>query len=327
MGFIVHRPGIHSLLVNCGRSSTRHLGIPMGGPADRAAWTIGNALVGNHIPFFSSAQRGEKWGVDALEMTLHGPILEATASHKLVVFGADLSTKVIVSTRAVLRSVSVGHTFDIEAGQLVSIGGASNKGLRAYLCVAGGWIGCPSVSQPIQVGEKLECSPGASTPSPWREEGRGRGRWAQIDSWSNSTAPGVLRYLADRNMSKKKRSHLENTPFIVRSESNRMGLRLESAQEWDSEKEEILSAPVVPGTIQLPGGGQPIVLGVDAQTIGGYPRLGYVISADLDQMAQIRPGDSIRFESTTVAQAERLRQDREEWLRGWVDRLHWQQIG
>lgn len=302
MAFIVHRPGTYSLLVNRGRPSSRHLGIPMGGPADWAAWAIGNALVGN------------QGNACALEVTLHGPTLEATDRHTLIVFGAEFPVKLMDSAGDSLRSVPVGHTFNIDMGQRVSIGIANNKGLRAYLCVTGGWRGCPSVSQPVQAGAKLECGTGGT-----------KGRWIKINSWPSAGAPGVLRYLPDSHLAKKKQAHLEQTDFTVRAESNRMGLRLESAQSWEKQKkEEALSVPVVPGTIQLPSGGQPIVLGVDAQTIGGYPRLGYVISADLDQLGQLRPGDSLRFESTTIVQAEKLRREREMWLRSWVDRLSWQ---
>jgi biotin-dependent carboxylase-like uncharacterized protein len=303
MGFIVHRPGTYSLLVDGGHPSSRHLGIPLGGPADRAAWTIGNALVGNQN------------NACALEITLQGPTLEATDSHTLVVFGADLPVKVTESTGAIVQSVPTGHVFPIESGQLISIGAATSNGLRAYLCVARGWRGCSSVLQPIQSGAKLECG-----------GGKAHRRWVQVDPWPNRAEPGVLRYLPAGSLTNKNQSHLEKTLFTVRAESNRMGLRLESSEVWEGEKQEMLSAPVVPGTIQLPGGGQPIILGVDAQTIGGYPRLGDVISADLDQLGQLRPGDSVRFESTTQAEAEKLRRGREDWLRSWVDRLRCQQI-
>src|SRR5207249_4543165 len=101
--------------------------------------------------------------------------------------------------------------------------------------------------------------------------------------------PDVLRLLPGTHLSKKIQSLLEQTTFTVRSESNRMGIRLDSAQGWPNEQGELLAAPIVPGTVQLPSGGQPIILGVDAQTIGGYPRLGHVISADLDNLGQLRP--------------------------------------
>ncbi|HQR43057.1 MAG TPA: KipI antagonist, partial [Gemmatales bacterium] len=82
----------------------------------------------------------------------------------------------------------------------------------------------------------------------------------------------------------------------MKSESNRMGLRLTSNIELNSDVAELVSAPVTPGTLQLPAGGQPLLLGVEAQTIGGYPRLGHVITPDLDQIGQLRPGATLRFQ-------------------------------
>jgi 5-oxoprolinase (ATP-hydrolysing) subunit C len=82
---------------------------------------------------------------------------------------------------------------------------------------------------------------------------------------------------------------------------------------------EQVSAPVAPGTIQLPPDGQPIVLLADAQTVGGYPRLGHVIAADLPRLAQWRAGDTLRFVAVDVAAARAAALRR----RGEIARLHW----
>jgi len=83
----------------------------------------------------------------------------------------------------------------------------------------------------------------------------------------------------------------------------------------------MLSSPVVAGTLQWPSGGEPILLGVDAQTIGGYPRCGHVITADMDVLGQLTPGDTIRFQLVNLQEAERLRQSRNRWQQLWVNRL------
>ena len=74
----------------------------------------------------------------------------------------------------------------------------------------------------------------------------------------------------------------------------------------DDQRPEEISAPVAPGTVQLPPDGQPIVLLADAQTVGGYPRLGHVVAADLPRLAQLRPGDSLRFQACDLQTATRL---------------------
>jgi antagonist of KipI len=84
---------------------------------------------------------------------------------------------------------------------------------------------------------------------------------------------------------------------------------------------ELLSEPVAPGAVQVTSDGQCIILGVDGQTIGGYPKIAHVISADLDKLAQLRPGDAIHFERVSLDEAERLYQSKQEELREWLARL------
>ena len=86
---------------------------------------------------------------------------------------------------------------------------------------------------------------------------------------------------------------LTSQPHRVSRDSNRMGCRLESHLSWTGPA--LISSCVVPGTIQRMAGGQPVVLLADAQTTGGYPRMAHVITADLDRLAQFKPGDTLQF--------------------------------
>jgi len=81
-----------------------------------------------------------------------------------------------------------------------------------------------------------------------------------------------------------------------------------------TERYDLLSSPVAPGTIQVPPDGQPIVLLADAQTIGGYPQLAHVISADLPLVAQLRPGDTLQFRLVSLAEAAEIRAAQEKSL-------------
>jgi antagonist of KipI len=94
--------------------------------------------------------------------------------------------------------------------------------------------------------------------------------------------------------------------FLVTPQSDRMGLRLAGRKLERSSGEELLSSAVLPGTVQVPRDGQPLVLMADAQTIGGYPQAAHVIGVDLPVVAQLRPGDTIRFIEVTLAEAHRL---------------------
>jgi antagonist of KipI len=108
--------------------------------------------------------------------------------------------------------------------------------------------------------------------------------------------------------------------FTVQAESNRMGLRLRGPAQRPPDRQ-LLSEPVCPGTVQVTTNGQCIVLGCDGQTIGGYPKVAQVIGADLDKLAQLRPGATIRFEQVDQATAERLFRERQKELRKWVTRI------
>src|SRR5262249_55608127 len=102
--------------------------------------------------------------------------------------------------------------------------------------------------------------------------------------------------------------------------SNRMGLRLGGPPLRRPDRE-LTSEPVCPGSVQVTGDGQCIVLGVDGQTIGGYPKIAQVVTADLDKLGQLRPDDRIRFTRVDLTEAERLYRLKQSELREWLTRL------
>jgi len=108
--------------------------------------------------------------------------------------------------------------------------------------------------------------------------------------------------------------------FTVGAASNRMGLRLEGEPLTMPERE-LVSEPVAPGAIQVTRDGQCIVLGVDGQTIGGYPKIAHVIAADLDTLGQVRPGDRVRFVLVAPVEAVWLYREQQSLLRRCVLRL------
>ncbi len=320
MAIMVHRPGTYSLLVDAGRPTSRSLGVPLGGPADVATWRLGNALLGNAPD------------APALEITLQGPVLESTGDHRLALLGqgfwverflgphgsgSSALQQQLAPEHEEVREIPSGHTFVVRPGDQIRIHQTKTQACaRSYLCVTGGFqvpkiLGSATAFLPLQKGDRLDCcdTPGVSN------------RWLRIPSWKDQAPHNVLRMLPGPHLTKALRTKLENTQFVIRNESNRMGMRLSSEHTWAGQQTEQVSGPVVPGTLQLPPGGQPILLGVDGQTIGGYPRLGYVISADLDHMGQLLPGERLSFQITSFDRAEDLRASREAWLRTWEARL------
>lgn len=296
MGLLVHHPGTHSLLVDLGRPHTRSLGVPLGGAADRTAYLLGNALLGNAPEAV------------ALEMTLFGPRLEATDTHTGVLSGAEFT--VVVNQD---KPISPGKTFTIRPGDQLAFT-PPRRGLRAYLSVVGGFVapellGSRSAWQPLARGHRLDC--------PTSHQ---RGRFVRWDAPAPAE-PVVLRVLHGSHAAQVGAEALVTQEYRVLPSSNRMGLRLQGSQPLQRLQAELLSAPVCPGTVQVTHDGQPVVLGVDAQTIGGYPRAAHVIVADLDQLGQLRPGDAVRFAWVDLPTAEAAWQEHRAWLREWQTRL------
>ena len=108
--------------------------------------------------------------------------------------------------------------------------------------------------------------------------------------------------------------------FTVTPASDRMGLRL-LGRPLRVPPRELVSEPVCPGAVQVTRDGQCVVLGADGQTVGGYPKVGQVIAADLDLVGQVRPGDRVWFERVEVGEAEGLYRQRRVALWDWLMRL------
>jgi antagonist of KipI len=286
--------GLATRVVDQGRPRYRSLGVPVGEAADRAALALGNALVGNPPD------------AAALEITLAGPTLRADSELACVVYGApfDLS--------ADGHALTAGKTFTLRPGAELHIGGTA-RGVRAYFCVRGGLLvpvvlGSRSGLDPLRAGAELPCPTGTIHPRSFQHD----------FAWN--AEPNVLRVLDGAQADWFDANPFYRSEFTVSPASNRMGLRLR-AQPLTVPDRELLSEPVCPGTVQVTRDGQCIVLGPDGQTIGGYPKIAQVISADLDKLGQLRPGDVLRFRRVDQEGAERLYREKQAELREWLTRL------
>jgi biotin-dependent carboxylase-like uncharacterized protein len=255
------------------------LGVAVGGAADRFSLAVGNALVGNEED------------ACALEVSLHGPALKSDHDVACVLFGAPFE---ITSDRQRLRA---GVTFTLHADEEVRVGGTS-KGMRAYFCVGGGFR-APSVLKsrsgpsPIRAGDNLACSE-SSIPSRF-----------VVGEFEWNREPEILRVLDGPQASWFETGDFYSQEFSVLAASNRMGLRL-AERPLALPTRELTSEPVCPGSVQVTGDGQCIVLGVEGQTIGGYPKIAQIVTAELDKLGQLRPGDRIQFAKVDLGQAKRL---------------------
>ena len=296
MSFLVVRPGLHTLVVDLGRPHSRHLGMPVGGAADRQLYQLGNAILHNDL------------NAPALEVTQTGPILAAKTAMACVFMGQWFSPQIL--NRGPLTS---GISFQLDPEDELHIGATKHQ-LRGYLCVTGGFqleqfLGSRSSLKPIQAGDRLEAFPS-------------RSHHYGICSHATFSSEAIeLRILPGSQSDWIDVDRFVKQTFIIDPTSNRMGVRL-IGKALQRRNAEMISEPVVIGTIQLTNDGLPIILGVDCQTIGGYPKIAYVIAADLDKLAQLRPHQAVRFVWTEPAEAKQAWDERQREFAAWQTRLN-----
>jgi KipI family sensor histidine kinase inhibitor len=283
-GIDVRRAGLFTTVQDAGRPGWRAAGVPLSGAADPFALRLANLLVGN--------------AEDAagLEFTLDGPELHFRHDTVAAFGGADFS------------GWPRWRPLQIPAGTVIKTGRARQR-CRGYLAVAGGIQAVPvlgSRSTYVRAvlggmgGRTLREGDVLAVPAVRRQFG---GRW-HIDERILPYRDGddVVRVTAGAQAEDFDPAWM-TAGHRVSSHSDRMGLRLSGATMVRRRGGELGSAPVAPGTIQVPPDGQPIVLLADAQTIGGYPQAAHVVAADLPQVAQLRPGERVRFREVEVAEA------------------------
>ena len=308
----VLRPGLLSSVQDLGRRGHAAIGVGGAGAMDRSALTLANWLVGNDA------------GAAALECTLSGPRLRFSTDACIAWCGADGDLRLDGDPLPTWRPLPVA------AGQVLDAGGL-RRGARGYLAVAGGLdvapvLGSRSVDvnaglgpchgRALQAGDRLPLN---AAVRPWL---RRAPHWSLAPwPWFDPSPDRVLRVLRGSHfdaLDTASRSALLREPFQVAAESNRVGVRLLGPALQLAAPLELVSAAVTAGTVQLPPGGQPIMLAAEHPTTGGYPRIAHLIATDQPHLAQRRPGEAVRLTLVEPDEAEALRQRHAAAL----DRLH-----
>jgi biotin-dependent carboxylase-like uncharacterized protein len=293
LSLVVIDPGLQTRVVAEPRLRSRRLGVPVGGAMDRATFELANALVGNAPE------------TPGIEFAVRGPTLRANVGLTAVILGAPFLVNVAGGC------VPSGQSFAVSAGQAIEIRGTP-VGMRAYLAVAGG-IDSPDVLgsrggfSPLVAGEVLKCD---SRPAPLRRLDPNCPFLQASRNWTLRLLPGPQHDWFPE---------LKDT-YTVSTASDRMGIRLDGPRLTFPDRE-MISEPVVPGAIQITRDGQPIILGVDGQTIGGYPKIAHVIDADFDLLGRMMPGDRVHFDRINFAAAEKAWRIRCDLLDEWRTRI------
>ncbi len=281
-----------------GRKSWRRFGVPASGPMDMFAFQVANKLVGNSTEYA------------AIEIGLGDVSFQARQDCIVAVTGCGYSLSVYS------WDFPLWSSFLIRAGWMVRLNKV-DSGMWAYLAISGGiqtppMLGSRSTNlrghfggidgRPLQAGDIMQTTHHPSlhefVPRTLSEDAR--------PSYNDNPIVHVIMGPQTKNFTEESIETFLSSEYTVTTSSDRMGFRLDGPPLTLRNTTELVSEGMMCGSIQVPTGGQPIVIMADGPTTGGYSKIGTVISADLPLLAQCVPNQSrIRFQKTTVAKAQK----------------------
>lgn len=303
--FKVQEPGPLTTVQDLGRFGYQRFGVPLSGVLDKFSYRVANWLVGNEE------------GAAVLEIAFMRLKVEVLARAHVAVCGADIPFKVNEDKGELWSS------FEVHPGDVISFKQAKT-GLRAYLAVSGG-IDTPRVmgSRSTYVGAGLGGFKGRALIA---GDVLHRGDQHLLECTRrlpDSLKPAFDRSITLRALPGPQDDYFDDGLFVffkdeftVSNKADRMGYRLEgpSIALREGLPKSIISEPSLPGGVQIPADGQPIILLVE-QTVGGYAKIATVITPDLDKVAQARPGDTVRFEQIDLESAHQVQREYHSRLR------------
>ncbi len=291
---LIQHPGARATIQDLGRIGYRNIGVSPGGAVDKLAAQVANWLVGNAD------------GAAVLECALVGPKLEFSKNTTIAITGAAVD------------SVPTWQRLEIKAGATLNLSRLRDRNY-IYIAVAGG-IDVPKVlgsaatdlrvgwggldGRALQAGDLIKLN-------------RVVHQFSHADIRVNDRAfyhsNQLIRIVKGCDWRRFSSRWIEQA-FQISSQSDRMGIRLTAKKPVKCSHQTTESKPVFPGTIQCPPDGQPIVLLADAQTLGGYPQIGQVISTDMHRIPQFRFGTSVQFEVVSIETTHKLAREQEKQL-------------
>lgn len=312
MSIRVVKAGLQTTLQGAPFTGSRHLGMPAAGAADCLSLALANFLVGRPC------------GAIAIEITLTEAIFEIVENCSVAVIGAAEYVRVNGQDGPPHQNLK------LIAGDRLHIG-PSHPGCRTYVALSG-----EIVADRLLGGQStyLAAGLGGFHGRALRDEDIIRFSQTSPTAGGDRTTPSalrphysndnVIRVTAGPEATKPNDGLLDelcNGTYTVGSRASRMGLELAGAPLVASLSSDMPSAAVFPGTIQLPPEGKPFLLGPDAQTTGGYPRIAQVIRADRHLIGQLGPGSRIQFVHTTIDRAAEIHREKLLQLSSWLGQI------
>ncbi len=293
--FKVLRPGINSTFQDLGRFGLQHLGIAASGCMDKSLFVITNKLVENKI------------SEGALEFAYQGPLLELVGETILATVSGKVNYNIINKKGEIKQGIS-NESFIVSNGDKIDILSTINS-VYGYFSISGGF--------------KLKETQGSVSTLVRAKIGPNNGDKLKIDEkiffnkpnidlktkkfefdFDNENTIRVMQGLQFDYFSKKSQEDFFSKEYQVTRLTDRMGMRLEGQKLENKTNKNISSEGITKGSIQIPGDGQPIILLSDHPTIGGYPKIANVITADYDKLVQKTPGSKLKFKLVDLGVAE-----------------------
>ena len=296
--FEVIRPGINTTYQDFGRKNLYHIGVPFSGAMDNRNYLISNKLVNN------------KMNSAVIEFAYQGPMLKFNGESTTFAITGDVNFNIKRKKNSILEKGNSYQTYYLKSGDEIDIL-STNRSVYGYLAIAGN----------IDVklfGNSCSTNTKAKIGSNDGEKIK-KGDKIFFSNLSNKTQIKKLNYINTKieqirvirgtnynYFSKESKNIFFKNEFNVTKLTDRMGMRLEGNKIKNIVDTNIKSEGLIKGTIQIPADGNPIIMLSDHGTIGGYPKIGVVISADYDKLVQIAPSSKIKFKEVSLSDAEKL---------------------
>ena len=295
--FKVLRPGINTTFQDKGRFHMQHLGVAPGGCMDLDSFLIGNALVGNPL------------NEGILEFAYQGPLLKLVKGKTKIAITGNVTFQIIKSNQEIING-ECNRTYVMDEGDQIDIL-ATKKSAYGYMALEGGFnlkSFCKSVSilsraqigpnegQKIKINEKINI----------KINNKNKKNFTTRVPAKNKSSIRVLKGPQYDYFSKESQKEFFSKEYKISNLTDRMGMRLEGTAMKNIVNTNIRSEGIAKGAIQVPADGQPIILLTDHPTIGGYPKIANVASADYKLLIQKTPGEKISFKLIELHEAEQL---------------------
>ncbi len=296
--FNIIRPGINTTVQDLGRKNLYHIGIPFSGAMDKRNFLIANKIVGNDL-------------IEAcIEFAYQGPLLELIGGNAVCAITGNTSFK-ILRKNSFEEEGNCYESFFLHEGDKIDIL-STNKSVYGYLSIKGG-LNEKKDFNSYSINTKAKI--GANNGEKFSLNQKINIKNKNIDnhekkhlSYFNSKIE-FIRVIKGTNFdyfSQSSQKNFVKDEYKVSKLTDRMGMRLEGKKIENVVNTNIKSEGLVKGVIQVPADGNPIIMLSDHGTIGGYPKIGVVISADYDRLTQLIPGSKIKFKFISLKEAENL---------------------